>query len=675
MLRLAREVLCALPDISLFLFDHDLRYLFCEGSSLRLNGFAPEEMEGLTLRDVLGAGADELEPMYRRALAGETLEFETGRGERRYSVRAAPTRDDAGRIVGGSLLSIDVTERELASQATLDGAARVDRIAANLPGVVYQVRLDAEGAATYPYVSEGIREIAGIAPADLQADPGLLARMIHPDDLEGFIHEMAGRSRHDEIARWEGRIVRGDGGIRWLAMTSQPQPVAADGSTTRDGVAIDVTRQHDAEDTARWRLYHDQLTTLPNRLLFRERLDEEIERARAGNHAVGVCFIDLDRFEQTNAMLGQAAADEVLCVLARRIRGVVRAQDIVARHGSDELTVLVSDLPRTSLAHELAQRIEEACREPVALAGREVVVSCSIGVVVARGDELESERLISHAATAMHHAKQRGGARVEAFSAELERESSERAWLEDRLRSAIAAGEFHLVYQPQVDGSGARIGMEALLRWHPVDHTPVSPDEFIPLAEELGLIGDIGAWVLERACETAAAWTAPVCVCVNLSPCQLADPALPSLVAETLARTGLPARLLELELTETALIEQNEQAIERLFAVRRLGVRIALDDFGTGYSSLARLQQLPLDALKIDRSFIAEIGTGSGTDFVRTIIELGRILGLDVICEGVETGQQLAALHELGCDRMQGYLLGRPLPDPSSLSVGERDAA
>jgi diguanylate cyclase (GGDEF)-like protein/PAS domain S-box-containing protein len=614
--------------------------------------------------------------MYRRALAGETLEFETRRDDRRFSVRAAPTRDDAGTIVGGSLLSIDVTERELASQATLDGAARVDRIAANLPGVVYQVRVEADGAASYPYVSEGIGEIAGVSPDELQAEPALLQRMIHPDDLESFVHEMAGRNRHDQIARWEGRIVRPDGGVRWLSMTSQPQPVDADGSTTRDGVAIDVTRQHDAEDTARWRLYHDQLTTLPNRLLFRERLDDAIALARGTGHAVGVCFIDLDRFEQTNAVLGQAAADEVLCVLAQRIRAVVRGQDIVARHGSDELTVLVSDLPRTSLAHELAQRIEEACREPIALAGREIVVSCSIGVIVARGDELEAERLISHAATAMLRAKQRGGARVEAFSAELERESSERAWLEDRLRSAIGAGEFHLVYQPQVDGNGARVGMEALLRWHPADHTPVSPDEFIPLAEELGLIGEIGAWVLERACATAATWQTPIRVCVNLSPCQLADPALPSLVAETLAGSGLPAHLLELELTETALIEQNDQAIERLFAVRRLGVRIALDDFGTGYSSLARLQQLPLDALKIDRSFIGEIGRGSGTDFVRTIIELGRILGLELIGEGVETAEQLAALHALGCDRMQGYLLGRPLPDLGSLQLGaERDAA
>ncbi|MEO9177103.1 MAG: EAL domain-containing protein [Gaiellales bacterium] len=673
-------MLRSLPDISLFIFDRDLRYVFCEGSSLRASGVEPDELEGRTLRDVaLGARADELEPMYRRALAGDTLEFETTSAGRRFSVRAAPTRSPDGAITGGSLLSIDISDRwEAEREALRESVERVDRIASNVPGVVYQVRVDADGTVSYPYVSDGIRDVVGIEPGALQADPSLLIRLIHPDDLERFVTGMGGRLINASLSQWEGRIVLADGSIRWLSLISRPQPIGPDGSIVRDGVAIDVTPTRLAEDTARWHLHHDLLTGLPNRLLFRDRLEHAIARARISRLAVGICFVDLDRFQQTNNMLGHAAGDEVLCALAERIRSSVRPEDIVARHDSDELTVLFTALPGTDVVSMLAARIEQACRQPVHCAGRELVISCSVGVAVAGPDALDAERLISHANTAMYRAKQRGGARVELFGAELERQSDERAWLENRLHVAVRANELHLVYQPQLDAAGTRVGMEALLRWTPADHAPVPPGEFIPLAEQLGLIGEIGAWVLREACMAAAAWArqgAPMRVCVNLSPCQLADPGLGPLVAQTLADVSLPASLLELELTETALMAQGEEGAERLGELRELGVRISLDDFGTGFSSLARLQHLPLDALKIDRSFVAEIGIASGTEIVRSIIELAHTLGLEVIAEGVETEQQLAVLLALGSDQMQGYLLGRPAPDPSARAAIERHAA
>jgi diguanylate cyclase (GGDEF)-like protein len=446
----------------------------------------------------------------------------------------------------------------------------------------------------------------------------------------------------------------------------------------RDGVAIDVTPTRDAEDAARWHLHHDLLTGLPNRLLFRERLEQAIAEAPMTGLAVGICFVDLDRFQQTNNMLGHAAGDDVLCALAERIRAAVRADDLVARHDSDELTVLFTALPGTHVASMLAARIEAACREPVHCAGRELVISCSVGVAISEPDALDAERVISDANTAMYRAKQLGGARVELFSPELARQSAKRAWLENRLRAAVRAHELHLVYQPQVDADGTRVGMEALLRWTPPDHDPVSPGEFIPLAEELGLIGEIGAWVLREACAAAAGWAqrgAPMRVCVNLSPCQLADRGLGPLVAQTLSDVSLPASLLELELTETALMAQGEEGAERLTELRALGVRISLDDFGTGFSSLARLQHLPLDALKIDRSFVAEIGVASGTEIVRSIIELAHTLGLQVIAEGVETEEQLEALRALGSDQMQGYLLGRPAPDPSAWPAIQGSAA
>jgi diguanylate cyclase (GGDEF)-like protein len=608
-LAVARDVLRSLPDVSLLLFDANLRFVFCDGSSLRRRGYTPAQMEGRTVREVLGARAEMLEPMYQRALAGETLAFEAVSGDRRFSVRAAPTRDAAGAIVGGSLLSIDVTDQPRAARTVHESLERLDRIASNVPGRVSQLHVDADGT------------------------------------------------------------------TRWVNVASRPQPRAEDGSTTPDGVAIDVTELNLARETARWNLEHDALTGLPNRALYFDRLGQALVHARGRDESVGVCFVDFDRFKQVNDTFGHAVGDEVLRTLALRIQAALRPQDTVARHGSDELKVLLAALPDRERAADLAHRIEETCREPILVGTRELVVSCSVGVAVAPDDGLNAELLLSRADTAMHRAKELGRSRVETYDRDLARRGEARLRLQRRLRAAIAARDFHLVYQPQVDANGMHRSVEALLRWHPQGRDAVPPDEFIPLAEELGLIGAIGAWVLREACRATAVLHvrgSPVRVCVNLSPNQLADPGLSSLVAEALADARLPPELLELELTETALMEPDEDASARLGELRTLGVRISLDDFGTGYSSLARLQQLPLDALKIDRSFIARIGHGSGTAIVGSIIELGHTLGLEVIAEGIETSEQRAIVQSLGIDRMQGYLIGRPtveLRPPSILGA------
>jgi diguanylate cyclase (GGDEF)-like protein/PAS domain S-box-containing protein len=657
---LTREVLRAIPNIALFVFDRDLRFVFCEGSSLHDAGLDPRALEGRTLYEVLPDRVDELEPPYRRALAGETVEFETAHDGRDFSARAAPMRDASGTIVGASLLSVDVTDGHALRRQSLE---RLDRIASNVPGVVYQLRVGADGVVTYPYVSEGIREVIGIEPGELQDDPPLLRRLIHPDDLESFELALARTWDSDTPSQWEGRMFHRDGTLRWLRIASRPA-ASADGEIVRDGVAIDVTEQRAAEETARWRLEHDSLTGLPTRSLFFDRLEQALVQSRTRGSSVGVCFVDIDRFKQINDALGHAAGDEVLHAVAERVRECLRPEDSVARHGGDELTVLFPALPNAELAAVLAARIADACRRPLDVAGTSVSFTCSIGVAVSPDDGTDAAELLSHADAAKHRAKEHGRARIEVFDPELARQNERRAWLDRHLRLATERNELHLVYQRQDDLTGRCASVEALLRWTPTGHEPVPPSVFIPLAEELGLIGPIGEWVLRRACETAVGWLArdaPLRVCVNLSPCQLADPGFASFVFATLADTGLPASLLELELTETALIDEGASAIGGLGELRARGVTISLDDFGTGYSSLARLRHLPLDALKIDGSFVAEIGKGPGTAIVRSIIELGHILGLEVVGEGVETAEQQRVLRALGCDRLQGYLIGYPL--------------
>jgi predicted signal transduction protein with EAL and GGDEF domain len=350
---------------------------------------------------------------------------------------------------------------------------------------------------------------------------------------------------------------------------------------------------------------------------------------------------------------------------------------VLARLGGDEFGIIVEGATDRGL-DDFCNLILRVCAQTRRVSGHEVQVTASIGVAHQDSSAIDMV-LMRHADLALYVAKRAGRNRHRLFDAAIDKAAKHRSSIEAGLERALHSNQFKMVYQPIVKAeNGEILGFEALIRWDSPEHGAISPAEFVPIAEELGLIGEIGAWVLREACATAASWLRrgePMRVCVNLSPCQLADPGLATLVAETLAAVSLPASLLELELTETALMEQRDEGAERLCELRALGVRISLDDFGTGYSSLARLQRLPLDALKIDRSFVAEIGVATGTEFVRSIIELAHTLGLQVIAEGVETPEQLEALHELGSDQMQGYLLGRPARDPASLAPAQQEVA
>jgi diguanylate cyclase (GGDEF)-like protein len=413
------------------------------------------------------------------------------------------------------------------------------------------------------------------------------------------------------------------------------------------------------------RAEHDGLTGLPNRMLFRDRLGRALAHARRNDLPVAVMFVDLDRFKEVNDRLGHAAGDELLRHAAARMRSCLRDEDTVARLGGDEFGLLLPHISGIDGAVQVARRIVDAFGEPVELAGQPVVVSPSVGISLFPQDGDDAEAILEGADAAMYRAKERGRNTFEIFSPALRSAALERLVLEAALRRAIEVGELVLHYQPKVDLRTGRItGAEALVRWNHPERGLLQPGAFVPLAEQTGLVVPLGEFVIAAACEQVAAWRAEglpdLTVAVNVSACQLRQ-GLADYVARAVRLAGIPGRALELELTESALLESLEVTVEQIQQIRALGVTCSIDDFGTGYCGLSYLNRLPIDALKIDRSFITELSGGSDT-IVTAVIALGHGLGLKVIAEGVETADQLAYLASRDCDEMQGYLFSRPVP-------------
>jgi diguanylate cyclase (GGDEF)-like protein len=441
-------------------------------------------------------------------------------------------------------------------------------------------------------------------------------------------------------------------------------------------VALANVQMHDQVKSL---AYYDSLTGLPNRLSYKDRLGEALELARRGGRQVAAFFIDLDHFSRINDTLGHEAGDQLLQQVALRLRASCRdredevgpAEDAlapdVARLGGDEFTVIMPGLRRPEDAGKLARRILSSLAHPVHLAGQEIFITASIGIAIFPDDGEDLETLLMHADTAMYQAKEQGGSSYQAYSRAMNATALQRLTLENALRRAVERAEFELHYQPVVDGvTGLPVGAEALVRWRHPELGLLLPSEFIPLAEENGLIVPLGEWVLERACTENLAWQQaglpPIRVAVNLSSRQVRR-GLPDMVARTLKRTGLDARFLGLELTESLLVKHHREDTDTLHALRAMGLHLAVDDFGTGYSSFSYLKHLPLDTLKIDRSFVREIATSPDDAAITTaIIAMAHALGLKVVGEGVETEAQCDVLRAEGCDAMQGYLFSRPVP-------------
>jgi diguanylate cyclase (GGDEF)-like protein/PAS domain S-box-containing protein len=485
---------------------------------------------------------------------------------------------------------------------------------------------------------------------------------------------------HSGIHKTERQMRRRDGALIWTSFTV----AAVDREDLAKGTVMvlqDITEQRTAEEQLIQFAHFDVVTGLPNRVLFRDRLQQAVVQARRNECSAAVLFVDLDRFKVVNDTLGHSIGDGLLQQAGRRLRDAVRASDTVARLGGDEFAVILPDVGAPTFAGTVAQKILEELARPFEIGGREVFVSASVGISLAPQDASEPEDLVRHADAAMYRAKRDGRRTFRFYTRELNARAAHLLSLETDLRYALERGEFQLHYQPKVDvAAGAIAGFEALLRWRRGGGDLVPPADFVPLLEETGLIIPVGVWVIDKACTQLAAWRAaglpPVRMAVNVSARQFQAPDFTATVREILARTGTPADLLNLEITESVLMQDGERSMAALGALKTMGVRLSIDDFGTGYSSLAYLTRLEIDFLKIDRSFVSDVPSSSNSAAITAaVIAVAHRLGLKVVAEGVERGVQLAFLAAHGCDEFQGYYFSRPVPPEEATELLARGSA
>ncbi len=702
------NTLLARVPVGLCVVDRDYRVVRLNETLAAVNGSTVAEQLGRTLAARLPELWPQLEPLYRGVLdRGETVvdvavdgPSAASAGETHHWLSSLYPVWLDGEVTGVAVVVVDVTDRTRAEATRQRLTALVEGSGDAIFGAETE-RVHRAGEALFQIcfeqaaIGSAITDLEGVA---LQVNPAFCAFFARPK------HELIGRlgiefSHPDEepLARVvranvaaghdsyhdERRYLRRDGSVIW-ASTSVTLVRDETGCPQYFYTQLrDITERVEMEHELAHQAVHDSLTGLPNRVLLTDRLDHSLARSQRDDFQLGVIFVDLDNFKDVNDSLGHAAGDDLLRMTAERITTAVRPGDTVARFGGDEF-VVVCDGATAVETEQIAERVLYAVRQPCLIDDQEATVTASAGIAIA-DDPATAESLLRDSDAAMHRAKQRGPAHIELFDAGLRSKIEQRLATTSALNHAIERDEMVVHYQPIVNlYTGALVGTEALLRWQHPERGLVSPAEFIPLAEESGLIVPIGAWVLEQACTQLAQWqqlqrasaaASKLSMSVNLSVRQVLAPGLVALVDDVLRRSGVRPGDVCLEVTESLFVEDIDYAEQILIDLKNLGVRLAIDDFGTGYSSLSYLKRLPVDIVKVDRSFVDGLGTDSqDSALVGAIIALADALGLDVTAEGVETADQLANLKRLNCRQAQGFYFARPMPadDVTPLVTGSQ---
>ncbi|MBL0224384.1 MAG: EAL domain-containing protein [Geobacteraceae bacterium] len=647
--------------------DMQRKILYTNIADARMHGYDVSELVGMDVRIFAPVSCyKDLMPEDLKVMTNWSRESVNCRKDGSFfPVRI--TSDIVRDIVDGELSDIaivttceDISERKR-SEETLRLRQRVIESSSN--GIMITDTTQPENPIIY--VNPAFGRITGYEPHEA------LGRSMHfllGEDQEQAEFTEIHASLHEQR---EGSAVlrnyRKDGSLFWNDLSVSPVLDEAGNVAHFVWVINDVTEREQHEELLEYQASHDALTGLPNRNLLADRINQLLANARRYNMRVAVLFIDLDNFKLVNDSLGHALGDQMLVIQAERLHKIIRSGDTVARYGGDEFVVVVSNLEKSEDAATVAHNIQELVSRPFAIDGHEFGITCSIGISLFPKDGNDVDSLLKNADAAMYRAKEQSRNSFQFYTSEMNDRVVERMVIERHLRHALELGQLEVHYQPQVEvNNGQLVGVEALLRWHSPELGTVPPDRFIPLAEETGLIVQIGEWVLKTCCEQNKAWQkaglTPVTISVNISARQLQKKDLSAVIAEILRESGLEPRFLELEIVESMVMHDVESAAVIMKDLKKLGIMLAMDDFGTGYSSLSYLKRFPFDKLKIDLSFVRDIMTDpESAAIARAIIAMAHNLNLRAIAEGVETKEQLDYLRQHGCDEIQGYYVSRPV--------------
>ena len=597
-----------------------------------------------------------------------TVAIASAAGQKALQVKVVPISD------GATLAWQDVTLQRKEENSHKRQYERLSLAAAGASDGLWEWDLPAKEL----FVSARWKALLGLAPESEIGGPEIWLARVHQDDVtalkEAIEAHVAGKC---DVLRHDHRLMHEDGTYRWFTCHGVIAPNATRRALRIGGSMRETTAQSAADHRVPRAGFEDSLTGLSNRALFVEVLGKRLEECK--QHRVGgrfaLLYLDLDRFKVVNDSLGHLVGDELLVAVSRRLESCVRTGDELARLGGDEFAILIKSLGDDQQANALAFRIQEALRAPFSIGGREVFTTASIGIAFGPEQYADPDEIMRDADTAMYHAKSRGKARHEIFDADMHARVRDRLGLENDLRHAVTNNDFEVHYQPIVAlSSGMCVGFESLVRWTR-NGEPVSPATFVPMAEELGLIEPLGTWVLQQACRTFADWQRRFpdagldCITVNVSSRQLMQHNFLRIVERAVHDAALNPNDLRIEITETALMDSPAVVAESLRHLRDFGVKIYLDDFGTGYSSLSHLHKLPVDALKIDRSFVKSLLLPDRPAIVESVLALARTLNTSVVAEGIETERQARELERLGCTHAQGFLFSRPLSQPNAEAV------